>query len=118
MDTFASRGDDEGYARTGLDPAVLVGCLDGGHVEIVLLRWSVANLVEWGNEPVTAVWLAFGRVQIALVTGQQVEKVGEGGGAYLDFAIVHFGGDACNACWVLLTEIFGRRSFAAVFADE
>ena len=31
---------------------------------------------------------------------------------------MHLGGDSCDACGILLTEIFRCGAFAAVFADE
>ena len=37
---------------------------------------------------------------------------------HLDFAVMYFGGDSCNSCGILSTEILRCRPFAAVFADE
>ena len=50
--------------------------------------------------------------------GESLEGKEGGKGSYLDFAIMHFGSDSFNACWVLLADIFCCGSFVAVFADE
>ena len=46
------------------------------------------------------------------------EERREGGKPHLDRAILDFGGDSCDACWVLFADIFCCGSFVAVFVDE